>query len=177
MGASQIPAASSGAPITSWVQLATSSPTSGATVSFTSLTSYKQYRVILSGINAAAGTPNLNMTLNNTASNYSSAVTFYNSSQTRLENSGTNTTTSLLINPPSNLNTASSVFAAEILIDYANQSTPKSIRYSVGQGNQSNSYANAWAIWNNTATVDRIDFTLSSSSFIAPSAFTVFGSN
>jgi hypothetical protein len=94
-----------------------------------------------------------------------------------LENGGTNTTTSLLINPPSNINSASTVFAAEILIDYANQLTPKSIRYSVGQGNQLNSYANAWAIWNNTATVDRIDFTLSSSSFIAPSTFTVFGSN
>lgn len=175
MGSSTIPAASAGAPITSWVQLATSSPTSGATVSFTSLSSYKQYRVILSGINAAAGTPNLNMTLNNTASNYSSAVSFYNTAQSRFQNDGSNSTTSLLINPPSTQNNGLT-FSAEILIDYANQSTPKSIRYSLGQGT-SNSYANAWAIWNNTATVDRIDFTLSSSSFIASSTFTVFGSN
>lgn len=176
MGATTFPAASSGAPITSWVQLATSSPTSGATVSFTSLASYKQYRVVMSGIDVAAGSPTLSMTLNNTAANYSSAVTFWNSSAGRLQNDGYQASSGLLISPPSNQNAALFGFRAEILIDYANQSTPKSIRYSVGQGS-ANSYANAWAIWNDTATVNRIDFTLSSSSFIASSTFTVFGSN
>ena len=175
MGSSTIPAASAGAPITSWVQLATSSPTSGATVSFTSLSSYKQYRVVMSGVDVNTGGPNMTMTLNNTASNYSSAITYWNNNQSRIQNDGYNSTTSVLINPPSNQNTALFTFAAEILIDYANQSTPKSIRYSLGQGN-TNSYPNAWAIWNNTATVNRIDFTLSSNSFAA-GTFTVFGSN
>jgi len=177
MGASTIPAASSGAPITSWVQLATSSPTSGSTVSFTSLASYKQYRVVMSGVDVAAGNPTLSMTLNNTASNYSYAFSFYDGG--KMQNTGGNSVSSININPGSSLLTPRYGFAAEVLIDFANQATPKSIRYALGAfgGYVSQSYANTWAIWNDTATVNRIDFTLSSSSFVAASTFTVFGSN
>jgi len=179
MGASTIPAASGGAPITSWVQLATSSPTSGATVSFTSLASYKQYRVVMSGVDVAAGNPTLSMTLNNTASNYSYAFSFYDTNNAKMINTGGNAVSSININPGSSLLTARYGFSAEILIDFANQATPKSIRYALGAsaGYVSQSYANTWAIWNDTSTVNRIDFTLSSSSFVAISTFTVFGSN
>ena len=177
MGSSTIPAPSAGAPITSWVQLATSSPTSGATVSFTSLSSYKQYRVVMSNVDVAAGNPTLNMTLNNTASNYSYAFSFYDG--TKMNNAGGYALSSINIQPGSNALTPRYGFAAEILIDFANQATPKSIRYALGAsaGYTSQSYANTWAIWNDTSTVNRIDFTLSSSSFVASSTFTVFGSN
>lgn len=177
MGSSTIPAASACAPITSWVQLATSSPTSGATVSFTSLASYKQYRVVMSGVDVAAGNPTLSMTLNNTALNYSHAFSYFDG--TKMSNAGGNSLSSININPGANALTPRYGLTAEILIDFANQATPKSIRYALGAsaGYITQSYANTWAIWNDTSTVNRIDFTLSSSSFVAVSTFTVFGSN
>jgi hypothetical protein len=176
MGASTIPA-TNGAPITSWVQLATSSPTSGATVSFTSLSSYKQYRVVMSNVGVNTGNPTLSMTLNNTASNYSYALPFYNQASSLYQNVGINNSSSININAGTTFNTSYYGFTSEIVIDFSNQSTPKSIRYSMASSTiATNSYVDAWAIWNNTATVDRIDFSLSSNSF-ASGTITVFGSN
>jgi hypothetical protein len=176
MGASQVPATSNGAPITSWVQLATSSPTSGSAVSFTSLSAYKQYRIIIGNLNVAAGSPALSMTLNNTASNYSTAAGSYNSGGSFYANYGLNNTSSISINSGT-FNQSYYGFTSEILIDFSNQSTPKSIRYSMASSViATNSYVDAWAIWDNTATVNRIDFSLTSSTFTS-GTITVFGSN
>ena len=68
MGSTQIPA------VTPWLELATASPTSGLTVSFTSLPEYSSYRIEWFGLSWSASSANLGIRFNSdSGSNYAQA--------------------------------------------------------------------------------------------------------
>lgn len=158
-----------------WVQLASSSPTSGSAVSFTSLASFNRFRVILKDINiTAAG--DLSMTLNNNASNYSQAVNYFNDSQFKTYTGGGRSLSSISVDPGWTANNPSYPFSGEIIVNYANESTAKTIRYSGAGTSATSAYVDAFGLWDNTSVVDRIDLSLDTGTFSSGS-IVVYGSN
>lgn len=69
-----------------WIEIASSSPTSGTTVSFTSVPEYKDLYVLAYGINNAGTATQLTVRFNNdTGNNYSRNVLFYSAGTSRME--------------------------------------------------------------------------------------------
>ena len=79
-----------------WIEIASSSPTSGTTVSFTSVPEYKDLYVLAYGINNAGTTAQLTVRLNNdTGNNYSRNVLFFYSNTSRMEIANSSNSSSL----------------------------------------------------------------------------------
>lgn len=156
MGVSQIPTSTTTA--STWTQLATSSPTSGSTVSFTSISAYSNLLVSWEDlVGNAAGTGIFIRFNNDSGSNYSWIYTTSSGSVTASSNS---TYISL-----ATLWQGAALSSGYMLINGAND-IYKTITYS-SQGDLA-SYMIARsgdAQWFNSATINRIDCILDSATF------------
>lgn len=143
-----------------WVELATSSPTTGTTVTLSSLAEYDKYRIVCLGLSAAAPvTWRIN---NDSGNNYYLAT-----NETSWINNRTSTTNSF--------NITNTNLTCDIIVDSANDAVFKSITgWAAQPGNNSSAWEVA-AIWSNTATIDRFDF-ITAGTFSSGS-ITIYGAN
>lgn len=133
-----------------WVELATSSPTSGTSVSFTSIPEYKNYRIQWFGL-ANSSTGNYQIRFNNdSATNYA-----FNNANGPTSNG----TTYITIEPS----------AVQLTISQANEISKTIEGFTGTQGTVK-------GFWNNQSTIDRIDVTLSTGTFTA-GTIKIFGKN
>lgn len=143
-----------------WVELATSSPTTGTTVTLSSLAEYDKYRIVCLGLSASAAvTWRIN---NDSGNNYYLAT-----NETSWINNRNSTTNSF--------NITNTNLTCDIIVDSANDAVFKSI---TGWAAQPGNNTSAWevaAIWSNTATIDRFDF-ITSGAFSSGS-ITIYGAN
>lgn len=135
-----------------WVQIgSTQTPTSGSSVSFTSIPAVKKLRVVVQSLTlTAAGY--VDITLNNdTASNYNYGYLSY---------SGTTTTVIAGNDTKMRVTRASGTsHIIDLTIDYTNQAMPKLAQgYGTSGGSNAAVYPASYD-WNSTAIVNRIDFT------------------
>jgi hypothetical protein len=159
MGASIIPAPSVAG--RNWVEIASSTPTGVATVSFTSLASYNYYRVTYSGDLTADGF--LTMKLNNSTSNYvSTAISGFGS-----WNSVFGLTSGLSFG---NVNIG--VFQA-FMVTLDNTSGLTTASGTLRSGVAVNSFEGAWFT---KEQINRIDLTTSAGNF-STGTIKVYGSN
>lgn len=135
-----------------WVQIGTTqTPTSGSSVSFTSIPAVKKLRVVVQSLTlTAAGY--VDITLNNdTGSNYNYGYVTYNG-----------TTASVIANNDTKMRVTRSSGTSHIIeltIDYTNQAMPKLAQgYGTSGGSNASVYPASYN-WNSTAVVNRIDFT------------------
>jgi hypothetical protein len=135
-----------------WVQIGTTqTPTSGSSVSFTSIPAVKKLRLVVQNI-ALTTTGSLDITINNDTSS------IYN--QSYLNYNGTATVTAALNTVAIDTTRAggASAHIQDFIIDYANQACPKLI---TGFGSNNGSNPNHYGIvanYNSTAVVNRVDF-------------------
>lgn len=143
-----------------WVELATSSPTSGTTVTLSSLAEYDKYRIVCLGLSASSA---VSWRINNdTGNNYYLAA-----NETEWDYNKNNTTNAF--------NITNTNLTCDLIIDSANDAVYKSITgWAAQPGNNTAAYEVA-AIWSNTATVDRIDF-ITAGTFSSGS-ITIYGAN
>lgn len=135
-----------------WLQIGTTqTPTSGSSVSFTSIPPVKKLRLVVQNVAlTTAGT--LDVTLNNDAtSNYDQTQIIYN---------GTSTAVSSAINSAidTTRGAGASSHISDLIVDYANQACPKLI---TGFGSHNGSNPTHYGIvvgWNSTSSVNRVDF-------------------
>lgn len=135
-----------------WLQIGTTqTPTSGSSVSFTSIPPVKKLRLVVQNV-ALTTAGSLDITLNNdTTSNYN---------QTQINYNGTSTSVGGAINAAIDTTRAAGAAAhiQDFIVDYANQACPKLIT-GFGSNNGSNP-ANYGVVttWNSTSSVNRVDF-------------------
>ena len=134
MGATQIPAASVN---DKWVQIATSSPTTGAQVSFTSIAGYKKLYLLCEQLtNATSGS--YTVTINNdTAANYYNR--YLQTSSNTPNFSATGSTSAARNNIIAGYVAAAGATSSHIIIDNADSSTIKEITGSFSQSSNANS--------------------------------------
>jgi len=128
MGASQVPASSVN---DKWVQIATSSPTTGTQVSFTSIVGYKKLYLLCEQLtNASSG--NYTVTINSdTGANYYNR--YLQTSSNTPNFSATGSTSAARNNILAGYVTASGATSSHIIIDNADSSTIKQISGSFYQ--------------------------------------------
>lgn len=158
-----------------WVEIATSSPTSGTSVSFTSIPEYGRLQLVWFGLdtntsNAAAFYATFN---NDTGSNYAYGKLVENSTPlTRLITTPSDTNISF-----GGLFTASKA-SGKLLIEQSNEIF-KTISFSHFAGVINNDQPSSLigdAIWNSSSAVNRIDLTISAGTFKSGS-IKLYGSN
>jgi hypothetical protein len=136
-----------------WVQIGTTqTPTSGSSVSFTSIPAVKKLRLVVQNI-ALTTAGSLDITINNDTSS------IYN--QSYLNYNGTATLTAALntVAIDTTRQAGASAHIQDFIIDYANQACPKLITgFGSNNGTSSNHYGIV-ANYNSTAVVNRVDFT------------------
>ena len=167
MGVSQIPASTASTGNRSWVQLGTSSPTSGSTVSFTSLTAYSFYRVVVWNANfntSAQPTMRFN---NDSGNNYSHVYTVTTGGT--YTSVGNAASSGIVFNVSGNTTS----FMTDVLIDNTSNLTSTSSWSNWASGNPSPS---GDGFWNGNAQINRIDIFVSAASFTS-GTITVYGSN
>lgn len=143
---------------TNWVELGTSSPTTGASVSFTSLAEYKNYKLYFFDI-AASTTYNLQLRINNdTGNNYSST------------NNANSTPSFIRLNGPAG---STQKMDGEIFINDANQISKKITFWSRGDNNTANNHN---ALWTGQAVINRVDLLLDAGNF-TQGTIKIFGRN
>lgn len=150
-----------------WAELATSSPTSGSSVTFSSLTEYSNYKVSYFNANSSAGAT-LTLTLNNdTTSSYSWIA--HKDSGT-VSSDGLDTSIRL-----GDLGSGGSATAGSgvITILDANQLI-KNISYFHSGNEDAN---NGQGYWNDQSVINRIDFTLSGGATFTGGTIKVYGRN
>jgi hypothetical protein len=99
-----------------WVEIASSSPTSGTTVSFTSIPEYKDLAILAYNINNGGSSTGLSVRFNNdTGNNYSKNLIYQNSSTSVLNIISTAATSSLY-----GTHSASVPVAIQLVIEGAN---------------------------------------------------------
>lgn len=162
MGISGLPSTVS----TKWVEIASNSPTSGNSITFSSIPEYNNYKLTCIGLTSSAS-GNLLLRFNgDTGSNY--IVTGLGNSGSSASVTGT-TTTSLTIIDAGIGNGGT----AEIYILGGNQPT-KQINY---WSRATNPYFNANALWNSTSTITSMDFLWSFSATFTGGTFRLYGKN
>lgn len=131
-----------------WVELGTSSPTTGTSVSFTSLAEYKDYKLYFFDILASTGPYNLQLRINNdTGNNYSST------------NNNAATPSFIRLNGPAS---SAQKMDGEIFINDANQISKKITFWSRGDNNVANNHN---ALWTGQAVINRVDLLLDAGNF------------
>jgi len=165
MGASVIPAASTAQ--ANWVELASATPTSGSTVSFTGLTEYRNYKVSYYNLFTTGGT-NMLLRFNNDNNLVYAWITQGDSGSVN----SSAYASSFPVHPSvTDTDGASGV----ITIADANQVIKNTTYYATKNGTGTDAI-NGQAFWNNTAVINRMDFIISSVTFTG-GTFKVYGSN
>lgn len=129
---------------TPWLELATSSPTSGSTVSFTSLAEYNDYRIEWFGLTGSASNQFRIRFNNDSGTTYASHIT-----------NGSNNSTaasSIVISSPAS--------QAQLEIAGANGASKRIIGFTGTLGVIN-------AMWNNTGKINQIDILTDSGTFTA----------
>lgn len=137
-----------------WVQIgSTQTPTSGTTVSFTSIPAVKKLRLVIQNITLTAN-GNLDMTFNNDATALYNWSYFWSAT----------TPTPVAITADTKIRTGrgagGSGHVADYIIDYSNQSMPKML--TGWGGNNLNALIQGVGNYNSTAIVNRLDVTTAS---------------
>lgn len=146
-----------------WVQLATSSPTSGQTVSFTGLAEYTNYKIVYFDIDLS-GSDQLNLRINNdSGSNYA-----------YLRNGDGGDIESLGVATKIKLGTGSTNFSGIITINDANQIV-KEINWSHAAAASAQDSLKGNAIWNSQDVINRFDFSIENAQTFSSGTFTVYG--
>lgn len=149
-----------------WIEIASSSPTSGTTVSFTSVPEYKDLYVLAYGVNNGGTATALTIRLNNdTGNNYSRNVLSFSSSITQMVVTNSPNSSSLYGTPVS-----SSPTAFSMLIEGSNSPLKKitGVPYD-GYGFETN------GAWHSADVINRVDV-ISSATFSA-GTIKLFGRN
>jgi hypothetical protein len=163
MGAIQIPQ-----PSTIWVELGTSSPTSGSSVSFTSLAEYRNYKLYYFDVDVSSSVANFTVTFNgDTASNYA----YISTTDTQQSSNGVASS----IQVGSGAGAQATNHSGTLIASGANQVT-KDIAYwhASSSGADSNS---GRASWNSASVINRIDLILTGSVTFTSGTVKVYGSN
>jgi len=133
-----------------WTEVATSSPTSGSVVTFSSLATANKFRIVGFNVKSTSSSGAALLTINNDTGN-SYAVGY--------DVSGSVAETSVQFGFDSN------GFSFDLTFDSANQTIyKKGTGFSPGGGDPRNNYNVTWA---NTAAITRFDLTLSAGTFTA----------
>jgi hypothetical protein len=165
MGASQVPAASVSAD-RKWVQLSSVTPTAVSTISFTSLTAYKYYKIVSNKLSTVTSASALYLRLNNdSASNYGSV---YIAASGGL---GSSQGQAQIVVGTVSLSAGGGDYSGVITI---NSDLTKEIQFTAfgatpivgGTGN-----------WFDASQINRIDLILAGSFFSTTGTIKVFGSN
>lgn len=147
-----------------WVELASNSPTSGSTVTFSDLARYKNYYVTGVNIDISAQT-NFNITFNNdTGSNYSYLYTSSNGAVS-------------VTAPSTAIKTGSHIDTSDITLKMQIQGADelvKQIEYSSVSGSDVTAYGDAF--WDSQSVISRIDIALASGTY-SGGTFKVYGRN
>lgn len=149
-----------------WIEIASSSPTSGTTVSFTSVPEYKDLYVLAYGINNGGTSTQLTVRLNNdTGNNYSRSVLFYYAYTSQLQVTNTPNSSSLY-----GTKEAWQPAAFSMLIEGSNSPLKKitGVPYD-GYGFETN------GAWHSTDVINRVDV-ISGATFSA-GTIKLFGRN
>lgn len=149
-----------------WIEIASSSPTSGTTVSFTSVPEYKDLYVLAYGINNSGTATQLTVRLNNdTGNNYSRSVLFYFSGTSQMQITNSSNSSSLY-----GTKEAWSPAAFSMLIEGSNSPLKKitGVPYD-GYGFETN------GAWHSTDIITRVDV-ISTAAFTA-GTIKLFGRN
>lgn len=157
-----VPASSSGF---NWVEIATSAPTSGSAVTFSSIPSYAYLRVV--GVNLVSpGAAPLNITLNGSTSGYENRNVTLAATAVKTETYGDSKFAIIT------LGNATTPFHFDITINDTNKPMPKSI--------DNTSWASATdiirGIWNGTATVTSLSISLNGTTYSSGNIY-LYGSN
>ena len=167
MGASVIPAAATAQ--ANWVEIASATPTSGSTVSFTGLTEYRNYKVSYFNIFTANATFAI-LRFNNDAS--SSYAFLYQADSGAVVSQAA----VAFIRFPTSIDDTDGASGVLTIMD-ANQIIKDITYFGTKNGSgTSNDAMNGEAFWNNTGIINRIDFILSGTTFTS-GTFKVYGSN
>jgi len=163
MGASQVPA---GSAQPNWVQLATATA-SGSTVSFTSLSEYRNYKVSFFNVTSTLGSA-MYLTFNNDTGN--------NYAYLNVKDSGTIKSEALAnkIEVAEQLTSSDGSSGIFTVLD-ANQ-VIKNIDYFTAKAGTGTESTNGEGFWNNTGVINRIDLSVSSTTF-SGGTIKVYGCN
>lgn len=134
-----------------WVELATSSPTSGSTVTFSSLPSYKDYRIEWFGLTNSIGQPFAVRFNNDSGSNYAYWRTDQNDSAATAQIYGSGSQIQITI------------------LDA--DSVSKTIQGFGGSDGE------IYGFWNNQTAIDRIDIIAASSATYTAGTIKIYGRN
>lgn len=146
-----------------WVELASSSPTSGSTVTFSSLTQYKNYKISYFNVDTSSASVIFTLRFNNdSGSNYAFVN---NANQGGVSGSGVQTFIELN-RSSQNDNTG------EIFIQDANELI-KDITF---WHSSSTAVNEGYAYWNSQSVIDRIDLILTNATF-SSGTIKVYGRN
>ena len=150
-----------------------------ATIDFTSIPStytHLQVRCIARGT-SANNQINMPFRLNNdTASNYRTHILYSDGSAAASFDFGSISGVYLNYMPAANL--ASSIFGVAVIdiLDYTNTNKTKVFRYLQGMDANGSGNANFYSgLWNSTAAINRITFTIASGNFAQYSHFALYG--
>lgn len=169
MGVSQIPA-STATGGRNWVQLGTSTPTTGSTVSFTSLATYNFYRVVTERV-VTSGNESFLIRLNNDTSSKYATTQFYSGTLS----SGV---PALSGSPTTALNcgyfSVQPIFSNIVIDNTSTLTTATGFCTSTG-----NVYTNLDGMWSGNAQINRIDVLIGAATFSGSNTgtITVYGSN
>lgn len=165
----------------SYESIATTTVGSGgsATVDFTSIPAtytHLQVRCIARGTSANAQI-NMPFTFNNdTASNYRTHILYSDGSAVASFEFGS--ISGVYLNYMPAANTSASIFGTAVIdiLDYTNTSKTKTVRYLQGMDANGSGNANFYSgLWNSTAAINRITFTIASGNFAQYSQFALYG--
>jgi hypothetical protein len=163
MGAIQIPQ-----PSTIWVELDTSSPTSGSSVSFTSLAEYRNYKLYYFDVDASSSVVGFTVTFNgDTTSNYA-----YISTIDAAQNSN-GVDSSIKLGAGGGAQATN--HSGTLTVLGANQVT-KDITFWHAAANSQDSNSGR-ASWNSSSLINRIDLVLTGSVTFSSGTVKVYGSN
>jgi len=150
-----------------WVQLSSVTPTAVSTISFTSLTAYKYYKIVSNKLSTTTGATII-MTLNNdSTTTYSYLYLLYDG--TKMANGSATNSNGIFIGLAGTGN--ASGYSGVVTI---NSDLTKEITYTAyGQNSRFGGSAN----WFDASQINRIDLTANGDTFNASGTIKIFGSN
>ena len=148
-----------------WSELATSSPTSGSSVSFSSLNEYVNYKIVYFDLNTSGPETFILRINNDSGNNYA-----------YLRNGDGGDITSDGVNDSISLGSGSSNISGVIIINDANQLV-KDINWSHAGGSVNQDSLNGQAIWNSQSVINRFDIVLSLGGTFTSGNIKVYGRN
>lgn len=169
MGASLIPAPASGYSVPNWQPVANASPSGVTNYTFSGLSGYAKYRILITNLTTTSGSTTILLRINaDTGTNYTYGYTTFSGATV----SGvTGSSTSIPFGATSNSNATS----LQADIDHALLATPKFVSgTAVGPSNVDNPLVNGW--YNTTSTISSLTLLLNAYNFLTSTIY-LLGAN